>query len=329
MAGSKVFGTVLETVLEYKLVTMNTKRIHEAKDEELRRHADLSAAALVAPPRPQLLDVPSEAFREPRAEFHDPGHEDDPLDLFLQNELPGNVSTDTSPTLYSSSLPPSPSGPTPDDDNSDFEPYDLFGSQAGDPFDGDEGAVADIDLPLDALVPQHGPIDLGHQDDPVRLVYLQAVIAQICGTATVEAATNQLQDGLDIIEACGVLPTHPRPMRSIVTAKKHLGLLAEDYIQKRPVCTKCYKYYSFEDIKKLDTPACTVPRCNGVIYRMKRERPDPKTGDERLKRYPAKILTYCCLIKAIQRFLLRSTFVKTFETPQAIWNAHRYPMITI
>ncbi|KAG1886462.1 hypothetical protein F4604DRAFT_1917260 [Suillus subluteus] len=44
------------------------------------------------------------------------------------------------------------------------------------------------------------------QTPPVRLVYLQSVISHITGAETVTDATNRLQDGLDLIEICGVLP---------------------------------------------------------------------------------------------------------------------------
>ncbi|KAG1734055.1 uncharacterized protein EDB91DRAFT_1251100 [Suillus paluster] len=119
------------------------------------------------------------------------------------------------------------------------------------------------------------------QTPPMRLVYLQSAIAHITGVATVTDATNRLQDGLDLIEICGVLPVHPQPLRSLATVKKHLGLQVDDYVEKKAICTRCYKFYSPQDIQDLISLNCTVRRCQGIIYRMKHERPDDITGIER------------------------------------------------
>jgi hypothetical protein len=175
------------------------------------------------------------------------------------------------------------------------------------------GPGADDEDLLQELVPAF------QQTPPVRLLYLQAAIAHIIGSSTVAEATNQIQDGLDLIELCGALPTFPIPRRSIITVKKHLGLQTDDYVSRIPICDVCYKRYSLDDIQKLDTPICTVSRCKGNIYRTKREHTDPATGEDRFKRIPVKVLVYCPIVKAVQRFLLRSTFVKNLrDTSQDI-----------
>ncbi|KAG1818780.1 hypothetical protein EV424DRAFT_1347585 [Suillus variegatus] len=175
------------------------------------------------------------------------------------------------------------------------------------------GPGADDEDLLQELVPAF------QQTPPVQLLYLQAAIAHIIRSSTVAEATNQIQDGLDLIELCGALPTFPIPRRSIITVKKHLGLQTDDYVLRIPICDVCYKHYSLDDIQKLDTPICTVSRCKGSVYRTKREHTDPATGEDRFKRIPVKVLVYCPIIKAVQRFLLRSTFVSNLrDTSQDI-----------
>ena len=148
------------------------------------------------------------------------------------------------------------------------------------------------------------------QIPPIRLLYLQVAVAQIIGSSTIAEATNQLQDGLDLIELCGVLPTSPAPRRSVATVKKHLGLQVDDFISKIPICDQCYKPYTRKDIDALESPQCKVPRCKGTVYRTKRQwSTNSRSDDVSLKRVPVKYLIYCSLVKAIQRFLLRPTFV--------------------
>ncbi|KAG1812592.1 uncharacterized protein BJ212DRAFT_1483198 [Suillus subaureus] len=149
----------------------------------------------------------------------------------------------------------------------------------------------------------------GSGADDEDLLQELAAIAHIIGSSTVAEATNQIQDGLDLIELCGALPTFPIPRRSIITVKKHLGLQMDDYVLRIPICDVCYKRYSLDDIQKLDTPICTVSRCKGNVYRTKCEHTDPATGEDWFKRIPVKVLVYCPIIKAVQHFLLRSTFV--------------------
>ncbi|KAG1797620.1 uncharacterized protein BJ212DRAFT_1488905 [Suillus subaureus] len=137
------------------------------------------------------------------------------------------------------------------------------------------GSGADDEDLLQELVPAF------QQTPPVRLLYLQAAIAHIIGSSTVAEATNQIQDGLDLIELCGALLTFPIPRCSIITVKKHLGLQTDDYVLRIPICDVCYKRYSLDDIQKLDTPICTVSRCKGNVYHTKHEHTDPATDIDR------------------------------------------------
>lgn len=170
-----------------------------------------------------------------------------------------------------------------------------------------EPAVANADL--DGLAPGF------HESPAVRLLYLQTVIGSIFGSRTVLDSNNALTDGLDLIELAasvsGAAPTHViKPAQTLVTAKRRLGLEVDDYIEKRPICTVCYKYYSSDDIKRLPSPNCTVARCRGIVYRVKRraEHQHDDSVDNEI-RIPAKIEPYMSLIKGLGRMLLRPSFV--------------------
>ena len=146
----------------------------------------------------------------------------------------------------------------------------------------------------------------------IRLLYMQATLANIFGSSTVDQASKQISDGLDIIEeSTGSLPVFPKPARSLATAKRLLGLDIDDYIDRRAICTACYKHYSPAEIAVLPSPSCTVQRCLGHVYSIKRD------GDGLEKRVPAKIQTYSSFMKALQRFLLRPDFVQNLIFPSS------------
>ena len=144
------------------------------------------------------------------------------------------------------------------------------------------------------------------ENPAIRLLYLQTVVANIFDSRTVLACNTQLTDGLDLLDAAGVsLIQSIKPATTLATAKRRLGLEYDDYIEKRPICTICSKYYTLDDINSLLSPSCTKPRCKGIAYRIKRSTDDPPVK----KRVPAKILPYMSLIQSLQRMLLRPSFV--------------------
>ncbi|KIM81157.1 hypothetical protein PILCRDRAFT_89185 [Piloderma croceum F 1598] len=144
------------------------------------------------------------------------------------------------------------------------------------------------------------------ENPTIRLLYLQTVVANIFDSRTVLACNTQLTDGLDLLDAAGIsLIQSIKPATTLATAKRRLGLEYDDYIEKRPICTICSKYYTLNDINSLHSPSCTKPRCKGIAYRIKRSTDDPPVK----KRVPAKILPYMSLIQSLQRMLLRPSFV--------------------
>jgi hypothetical protein len=156
------------------------------------------------------------------------------------------------------------------------------------------------DSELQPAPPHIIELPTAHQETPaVRLAYLHAVFANIFEARPIVGAERQLNGELKIIALCGALPTHPRPARTIITAKRRLGLEIDDYIEWRPICNVCYKFYSYDTIKNATSPNCTQPQCKGIFYREKRGFQDDIDNnrdmdtDQYMKRMPAKIQPYC------------------------------------
>jgi hypothetical protein len=142
----------------------------------------------------------------------------------------------------------------------------------------------------------------------VRLIYLHAVKASIFHNHTNDNCTRRITEDLDILDAAGILPTNPAPARTLVTAKRRLGLDIDLYIHKQPICTVCFKHYSLDDIDKLQESNCTVSKCKGQVYREKRLA-GPPGSEPKLKRVPAKIQQYAPWDLALRRMMIRPDFV--------------------
>jgi len=141
------------------------------------------------------------------------------------------------------------------------------------------------------------------ESPPVRLAYLHAISAQILEGATYEAANNRLRGELELIGLCGALPLYPIPATTVVTAKRRFNIHADDHITTKPICSLCFRPYTFEEIGQMDSPDCLERACKkGKVYREKR------TRGAATKRVPVKILAYSSLVGTIQRFLLRPDF---------------------
>ncbi|GBE85853.1 hypothetical protein SCP_0803750 [Sparassis crispa] len=159
----------------------------------------------------------------------------------------------------------------------------------------------------------------------VRLAYLQAVLGNVFGSSTVAAAQDQLNNSLDIIRLCGCFPLLPKPATTLITAKRRLGLAIDDYIERRPICTVCFKYYPAEMIMKMDSPSCMQAGCTGIVYHIKRQLDvNSDDADDPAKRILAKVQPYSSIVKAVQRFLLRSDFIKNLRLPSV--DANKDPL---
>ncbi|TBU28855.1 hypothetical protein BD311DRAFT_838001 [Dichomitus squalens] len=153
----------------------------------------------------------------------------------------------------------------------------------------------------------------------IRLAYLHCVLANVFEHSPILDAERRLTDELTIINLClGMLPNTPRkPARSLVTARRRLGLNVNDYIELKAVCTKCFKVFSTDEIAALNSPECTESKCPGRVYNETRKRSGPAIPGEEdgaFKRVPAKVAAYAPLLKALPRYFLRKEFVEDLDT---------------
>ena len=109
------------------------------------------------------------------------------------------------------------------------------------------------------------------ENQAVHLLYMQTFVANIFDSRTVLASNTQLSDGLDLLEATGLaLEQSVKPDTTLPTVRRRLGMNYDDYIKKIPQCNKCYKNYTYEGIEKLMSPTCTIDKCKGSVYWVKR-----------------------------------------------------------
>ena len=137
------------------------------------------------------------------------------------------------------------------------------------------------------------------------------MIANIFDSRTILACNTQLSNGFNLLQATGlILEQSIKPAKTLSTAKRRLGLDYNKYIEKIPICDKCYKNYTYEDIKRLLSSSCTVKQSKGKVYQVKQTA--SIKGDETdpvEKRNPMKILPYISLIKGLHQMLMRLSFV--------------------
>jgi hypothetical protein len=151
-----------------------------------------------------------------------------------------------------------------------------------------------------------------NESAPVRLIYLHAVKNNIFHNHTEDDCTRQ---ALDVLEVAGLLPLYPIPARTLVTAKRRLGIDVDQYIIKQPICTVCFKNYSAEEIEALENENCTVRRCKGIVYHTKRTA-GPANTEATTKRVPAKIQPYAPWDLTIRRMFIRPDFVAALRNPE-------------
>ncbi|KAK0451882.1 hypothetical protein EV421DRAFT_1069880 [Armillaria borealis] len=232
---------------------------------------------------PTMPDDDLEPFDLPDStEFDDPGtrNEDGPPQLhngrpaFIERE---NVSTTPAPA--------------PDDRYEEviMPPCPDYGRD--DPFDDD---VAPI-------VP---PAFTRGEPTAVRLAYLQAVYNNVFCNIPVSTTTDNLNMTLNALDAAGALPLVPPPVRTLTSAKKHLGIDPDAWIIPYTVCPRCWKLYTPHETENLASPACLYPGCVGTLYT------ESKDAKGRSKRRAVKILPQVSLLQSLRRMVRRKGFRK-------------------
>jgi hypothetical protein len=138
----------------------------------------------------------------------------------------------------------------------------------------------------------------------VRIAYLQAVMNNVFGNMSVKQTNENLNITLDALDAAGVLPDHPRPVRTLASAKRRLGIDPDQWIVQYAICSHCWKHFTPFEMTTKENANCTTPGCLGQIYE---EYTDVKG---RLKRRALKILPQVSLIQSIRRLVRRKGFRK-------------------
>ncbi|KAG1760475.1 hypothetical protein EDD22DRAFT_990093 [Suillus occidentalis] len=141
----------------------------------------------------------------------------------------------------------------------------------------------------------------------VRLAYLNAVVGNVFGNHTVQAATDSLNNQLNCMLVEGVLPEHPRPVRHLLSAKRRLGIDPDQWITQYAICSECWKHYTPVQLRELPSPSCTIRDCSGLLYD---ERVDVKG---KLVRTAKKIMPHISLIGSLRRMFMRPGFAKSIR----------------
>jgi hypothetical protein len=174
-----------------------------------------------------------------------------------------------------------------------------------------DGPMPSADLaPEDAgaLVPR---VFRDRELSPVRMAYLQAVINNVYRHLSVPDATENLCVALDMLAAAGALPTVPPPVRTLISAKKRLGIDADQWIVQYAICPKCWKHYAPRQLQELAGPGCLVTTCDGILYTEKRD------SKNVLKRHPVKIIPNVSVIQSLRRMMRRKGFRKLIQSHDA------------
>ncbi|KAG8732356.1 hypothetical protein FRC12_019305 [Ceratobasidium sp. 428] len=145
-------------------------------------------------------------------------------------------------------------------------------------------------------------------DDPpnLRLTYLNAICDHVVRKMTVRNAETSLRNTLNTLRLTpNALPPHITPLTTLKSICKHLRINASSLMRTVPVCSKCYKRYTFDDVSNLEIPTtCTRerPSCKGAFAKL-------EVTDGREKRVPTKVLIYSKVPASLRFMFLRPSFV--------------------
>ncbi|KAF5380388.1 hypothetical protein D9615_004710 [Tricholomella constricta] len=141
----------------------------------------------------------------------------------------------------------------------------------------------------------------------VRLAYLAAVISNVYDHLSVLQARNGLNATLNSLLIAGKLPEFPRPVRTLESAKRRLGIDPDQHITQYTVCPKCWKHHTPKQMDILPSPACATRDCTGIIYEL-------YTDSHGLrKRRPFKVVPHMSIIQALRRFFMRPGFAASIR----------------
>jgi hypothetical protein len=263
---------------------------------------------------PPLVQPREDATTSPRSS---PDPQDPPdIDIDPSDDLNDGPNTSSGTTAVVSH-PSSPSDP-----NDDFAP-DL---------DDDRLALGSTSSPsspnanpndhnpnsLKALRAQAIKPPLAWKEPPaVRWAYLKAVIGNAFHNQPIPQATTVLNDLIKMrdmtlkdaaIASGNAPPPKPAitPAKTLETAKRRLGLDADLFIEKIPICSVCFKNYTNAEIEQLPSPSCTVRHCKGLVY-------TEKLVDSKQKRVPVKIFPAVPVIPQLRHLFMQPGFADSLH----------------
>ncbi|KII92119.1 hypothetical protein PLICRDRAFT_461608 [Plicaturopsis crispa FD-325 SS-3] len=127
-------------------------------------------------------------------------------------------------------------------------------------------------------------------------------MANVFGHVPVERATKQLNGTLDCLKLAGVLPVLPKPVRTLASAKRRLGIDPDQWIIKYAICPVCWKHHNPAELANLASDECTVPGCDGKIF-----------DTVNHKRIARLINPQVSIIDSLRRMFMRPGFAKKVE----------------
>ncbi|CUA70797.1 U3 small nucleolar RNA-associated protein 6 homolog [Rhizoctonia solani] len=147
-----------------------------------------------------------------------------------------------------------------------------------------------------------------YADPPaIRLAYLNALSDHIVRKHPVRDVEISLRNTINCLRLTpNGLPPDVKPLTTLKSIRHHLGLDTSRLLVRVPVCDKCYKRYSMEDVTSAVLPAtCTraQPSCTGSYMKL-----GTKNGKE--KKMPTKVLLYMKIVPSLRYMLLRPSFVR-------------------
>jgi len=133
------------------------------------------------------------------------------------------------------------------------------------------------------------------------------VVGNVYNQFLIQQATDNLNGTLDTLLAAGVLPVYPRPVRTLESAKRRLGIDADQWITQYAICPKCWKHHTPKEMDELPSALCTVPNCDGIIF------DEYQDGKGRKKRKLHKINPQTSIIQTLRRFFMRPGFAQSIR----------------
>ncbi|KAG9073625.1 hypothetical protein FS749_014864 [Ceratobasidium sp. UAMH 11750] len=218
-------------------------------------------AALFQPsPSPVQTDSPIGSFSHcPSQAHHHYDHQIPDLQLYNAAEPPGGQSPPRSAHFRSTSPDPS------------FDPS-LQRSRSSSPLGDGEPSSGGLQITLE---PGNTPDmferpSFIREHSSIRMTYLKAVGLDTVRHLNVRATNLELTSSLDCLWEAGLeIPTNPKPVKTLDTVHRRLGLGVDKFLKRQPVCSECYRRFSPKEITSAQSDKCYCAGYPGIFWRVK------------------------------------------------------------